>query len=151
MRRAGQRASRNGRDWNADRHAHPSCLQTATGAGLRHRRLRVHEIARVTTSPTSGCEPNPSVCDARPERGARPDAGLGERRAGLRGGGRGGPIRLTGIVHAHVELTQGVQSFDSATAVAPTSAVNPAVLSARRRVGAGGHAAGTFLASQNLA
>jgi hypothetical protein len=40
----------------------------------------------------------------------------------------GVPVRLTGIVHARVEFTQGVQSFDNATPVAPTSAVNPAVL-----------------------
>ena len=40
----------------------------------------------------------------------------------------GVPVRLTGIVHARIEFTQGVQSFDNATPVAPTSAVNPAVL-----------------------
>ncbi len=42
----------------------------------------------------------------------------------------GVPIRITGIVHARIELTQGVQSFDNATPVAPTSAVNPAVMAA---------------------
>jgi len=36
-------------------------------------------------------------------------------------------IRLTGIVHAMTLVTQGVQSFDNATAVAPTSALNPAI------------------------
>ena len=40
----------------------------------------------------------------------------------------GVPIRLTGTLHAMVEATQGVQSFDTATAVAPTSALNPAVV-----------------------
>jgi hypothetical protein len=36
-------------------------------------------------------------------------------------------IRLTGILHATTLVTQGVQSFDNATAVAPTSSLNPAV------------------------
>lgn len=40
----------------------------------------------------------------------------------------GVPLRFYGILHAMAELTQGVQSFDNATAVAPTSALNPAVL-----------------------
>lgn len=40
----------------------------------------------------------------------------------------GVPIRLNGIVHTAVIATQGVQSFGYPTAVAATSAANPAVL-----------------------
>jgi hypothetical protein len=39
-------------------------------------------------------------------------------------------IRLNGILHSMVLATQGVQSFDNATPVAPTSALNPAVFAA---------------------
>ncbi|MFO0682238.1 MAG: hypothetical protein U0234_09305 [Sandaracinus sp.] len=38
------------------------------------------------------------------------------------------PIRVTGIVHASVYGSQAVQSFGNATSVAPTSALNPALL-----------------------
>ncbi len=38
------------------------------------------------------------------------------------------PIRVTGIVHASVYASQGVQSFGNATTVAPTSALSPALL-----------------------
>lgn len=40
-------------------------------------------------------------------------------------------IRITGIVHASVYGSQGVQSFGNATSVAPTSALNPVLLGAQ--------------------
>ena len=40
------------------------------------------------------------------------------------------PIRVTGILHAAVYGSQGVESFGNPTTVAPTSALNPALLGA---------------------
>ena len=82
-----------------------------------------------SATPASGGEPSPSAgVTPAPSAAPAPTAGSGSAAPAFAAVVAGLPIRLTGIVHAHVEFTQGVQSFDFATAVAPTSAVNPAVL-----------------------